>query len=137
MVESKTETNDLHIKKTDALIARPLHLHTLLKPMLIFMWRLHCIPSTIKYCCDVVNVIYFLFSRETRLSPYAVSTHTKSNSQLKRPKSAVLSQKGRSKRNTGPPQTVIGWADKADWAVTDERPKQRNRPVSAPATRNR
>ena len=77
------------------------------------------------------------------MSPYAVSTHTNSNGQLKRPKSAVLSQKGRSKRSTDPPnwesmpRTVIGWADKTDWATAEQRPKQRTRPVSAPATRNR
>ena len=85
----------------------------------------------------------FVFPREARLSPYAVSTHTNGNAQLKRPKSAVLSQKGRSKRSTDPanwestPQTVIGWADKTDWTVAEHRPKQRTRPVSAPTTRNR
>lgn len=84
-----------------------------------------------------------VFLREARLSPYAVSTHTNSNAQMKRPKSAILPQKGRSKRSTDPPnwesmpRTVIGWADKTDWAVVEQRPKQRTRPVSAPATRNR
>ena len=84
-------------------------------------------------------VLYFL--REARLSPYAVSTHTDSNAHMRRPKSAILSQKGRAKRSTDPPnwesmpRTVIGWADKTDWA--EQRPKKRTRPVSAPATRNR
>lgn len=88
-----------------------------------------------------LSVLYYYYDvfilREARLSPYAVSTHSNSNTQLKRPKSAVLSQRGKSKRNTGPPQTVIGWADKTDWTETEQHPKRRNRPVSAPATRNR
>ena len=90
---------------------------------------------TVKMC----NV----FLREARLSPYAVSTHTNSNAQMKRPKSAILPQRGRAKRSTDPPnwesmpRTVIGWADKTDWAVAEQRPKQRTRPVSAPTTRNR
>lgn len=84
-----------------------------------------------------------VFLREARLSPYAISSHTNSNAQMKRPTSAILSQKGRSKRSTDPPnwesmpQTVIGWADKTDWAEAVQRPKQRTRPVSAPVTRNR
>ena len=73
--------------------------------------------------------------REARLSPYAVSTG--SSTRPKRPKSAVLSQRGQSKSSAGPPQTVIGWADKTDWTLTNQSPKQRTRPVSAPATRNR
>ena len=91
----------------------------------------------------IVLLILILFPREAKLSPYAVSTHTNSSAQLKRPKSAVLSQKGRSKRSTDPPnwettpRSVIGWADKTDWAMTEPRPKQRTRPVSAPTTRNR
>lgn len=90
---------------------------------------------TVKMC--------IVFLREARLSPYAISSHTNSNAQMKRPTSAILSQKGRSKRSTDPPnwesmpQTVIGWADKTDWAEAVQRPKQRTRPVSAPVTRNR
>lgn len=97
-------------------------------PQIIYQSQLRC-------------VLYFL--REARLSPYAVSTHTDSNAKMRRPKSAILSQKGRAKRSTDPPnwesmpQTVIGWADKTDWVMAEQRPKQRMRPVSAPATRNR
>nr|XP_058965970.1 doublecortin domain-containing protein 1-like [Pocillopora verrucosa] len=81
--------------------------------------------------------------REAKLSPYAVSAHSHSSTQLKRPKSAILSGKGKSRGSADPitfqstPQTVIGWADKADWTMTERRPKQRTRPVSAPATRTR
>ena len=95
----------------------------------------NCVSITVKKC--------IVFLREARLSPYAVSTHTDSNAQMRRPKSAILSQKGRAKRSTDPPnwdsmpRTVIGWADKTDWAMAEQRPKQRMRPVSAPATRNR
>ena len=80
-------------------------------------------------------MILFFVLREARLSPYAVSTA--SSTRLKRPKFAVLSQRGQSKSSAGPPQTVIGWADKTDWTLTNQSPKQRTRPVSAPATRNR
>ena len=81
------------------------------------------------------NVISIFSEREARMSPYAVSTN--SSAQLKRPKSAVVSQRGKSKSGAAPPQTVIGWADRTDWTMTDQRPKQRNRPISAPASRNR
>ena len=78
-----------------------------------------------------------IFYREARLSPYAVSTHTYGGTKSNRPKSAVLSQREKPKRSTGPPQTVIGWSEKADWTSEQQQPKKRNRPVSAPATRNR
>ncbi|XP_020620493.1 uncharacterized protein LOC110058236 [Orbicella faveolata] len=96
-----------------------------------------------QYMDEIQKVPPVRKEREAWLSPYAVSTHTNSNAQMKRPKSAILSQKGRSKRNTDPPnwesmpRTVIGWADKTDWAVAEQLPKQRTRPVSAPAARNR
>ena len=78
-----------------------------------------------------------IFYREARLSPYAVSTHTYGGTKSNRPKSAVLSQREKPKRSTGPPQTVIGWSEKADWASEQQQSKKRNRPVSAPVTRNR
>ena len=99
--------------------------------------------SPTNYLSFTVKNLCIVFLREARLSPYAVSTHTNSSAQMKRPKSAILPQRGRSKRSTDPPnwesipRTVIGWADKTDWAVPEQRPKQRTRPVSAPATRNR
>ena len=99
--------------------------------------------SPTNYLSFTVKNLCIVFLREARLSPYAVSTHTNSNAQMKRPKSAILPQRGRSKRSTDPPnwesipRTVIGWADRTDWAVPEQRPKQRTRPVSAPATRNR
>ena len=77
------------------------------------------------------------------MSPYAVSTLLDSNSELKRPKSAGFSQKhssqgGASGSHWGStPQAVIAWADKTDWKADEGRPKRRNRPESAPATRNR
>lgn len=75
--------------------------------------------------------------RDVRLSPYALSAHVNRSVKPNRPKSAVLSQREKFKRSTDPPQTVIGWADKTDWTIIDQGSKQRNRPVSAPATRNR
>lgn len=92
----------------------------------------------------IARYTFFIsFPREAKLSPYAVSAHSHSSTQLKRPKSAILSGKGKSRGSADPitfqstPQTVIGWADKADWTMTEQHPKQRTRPVSAPATRTR
>ena len=130
MISIKKRT-DLLVTQEQKLGAR--NLHAQLEHSLELEVLVKALPGCKPGHLMIYSLLFVL--REARLSPYAVSTG--SSTRLKRPKSAVLSQRGQSKSSAGPPQTVIGWADKTDWTLTNQSPKQRTRPVSAPATRNR
>ena len=89
----------------------------------------------------LIYIFCFHCQRDVRLSPYAVSAQENSNPRLKRSKS------GRQRHGShgavdgshwgSTPQTITAWVDNTGWKPQEGRPKRMNRPVSAPAFRNR